>query len=934
MKGHMLRSALAALTLAAACAAHAAGPLFVCEDHTPAKLPGAGLLTLNLDQGNLGTRTNAQAAAIIGNAIASWNSVGRGNWATAEVSRGADLAQDITFANYTQYVGNFNDGVNPVVYDNDGAIIDALMGAGASDSLLGVWGTTIKSSSPCELGEAQMVLNGKLAMSDATLTSVVTKNIGFFMGLDQAQLDGSQAQSQANYPVMYPFPYRTAPGVHLDDLTSLMALYPGDLANPKTTFGILRGTFVAADGTPILGANIWAENLNTNQIVTSPSDYLGRGNGEFRLFLTQGLYRLHAEAIEPGFQVGRWARHAADLSYQAPLYNGSTPMAPVHSTTMFVMVPACEASATFRLDGTLTMGEICIRPLEITSPANGSTLGGTRVTFQWSQAVGPITETYLSVGTTPGGSQIYSQFLGTSQLQKEVGGIPIDGRAIYVRLMSYIQGQWHVRDYAYTAATNIGPFPSEMANPLPDFPLQSSEVTFSWTTGTHVTSRTLSVGITPGGTEFYGPTEQGTALSRTVSNLPQDGTIVWVRFTQIFGGVQMDQDFAYQTLFLASPSWISSPPRGSTLSSTTTFFWVTGAGVEERYFSLGSVPGGTDIYGGYQGGAVTRTVSGIPQDGRTLYARLSSWLRGEWRSFDYTFVAAGSAPLPPIKSNLTSPTQGVILPGSTVTWQWDAGRGVTERYFSVGTSPGASDIYGGYQGAALSRTLSNVPTNGATIYATLSSWVNGGWQASSATYSANGTGPVPLAPTKSEITSPADGSTLTGSLILQWSVGSVVAERYLMVGTAPGASDIYGGYQGTALSRTISNLPAQASVYVTLSSWVNGGWEPSSRTYSTMAGEPAPSSEPASVLTSPAGSFTLGGPSETFAWTAGAGVTERYLMVGTTSGGSQIYAGYQGAALSRVVPAMPAAGTRIYVRLMSYVDGAWLVRDREYTVGP
>jgi hypothetical protein len=90
----------------------------------------------------------------------------------------------------------------------------------------------------------------------------------------------------------------------------------------------------------------------------------------------------------------------------------------------------------------------------------------------------------------------------------------------------------------------------------------------------------------------------------------------------------------------------------------------------------------------------------------------------------------------------------------------------------------------------------------------------------------------------------------------------------------------------------------------------------------------------ASVLTQPAGNFTLGAPSETFAWTAGTGVTERYLMVGTTSGGSQIYAGYQGSALSRVVPAMPGPGTRIYVRLMSYVDGSWLVRDREYTVGP
>jgi hypothetical protein len=78
----------------------------------------------------------------------------------------------------------------------------------------------------------------------------------------------------------------------------------------------------------------------------------------------------------------------------------------------------------------------------------------------------------------------------------------------------------------------------------------------------------------------------------------------------------------------------------------------------------------------------------------------------------------------------------------------------------------------------------------------------------------------------------------------------------------------------------------------------------------------------------------VGYPAATFSWTAGTGVTERYFMVGTTRGGSEIYAGYQGAALSRTVFTMPNGGITIYVRLMSYIEGSWVVKDYTYLAEP
>jgi hypothetical protein len=59
-------------------------------------------------------------------------------------------------------------------------------------------------------------------------------------------------------------------------------------------------------------------------------------------------------------------------------------------------------------------------------------------------------------------------------------------------------------------------------------------------------------------------------------------------------------------------------------------------------------------------------------------------------------------------------------------------------------------------------------------------------------------------------------------------------------------------------------------------------------------------------------------------------VLERYLMVGTTPGGLQVYAAYQGALLSRNVSGLPTNGSTVYVRLLSWIGSDWVVSDSSY----
>ena len=68
------------------------------------------------------------------------------------------------------------------------------------------------------------------------------------------------------------------------------------------------------------------------------------------------------------------------------------------------------------------------------------TTGGTGVAQYW-----------LTVGTTAGGNNVYTQDQGTN-LSAAVMGLPTTGSTIYVRLWSLADGTWQYHDYIYTAA--------------------------------------------------------------------------------------------------------------------------------------------------------------------------------------------------------------------------------------------------------------------------------------------------------------------------------------------------------------------------------------------------------------------------------------------------------------------------------------------------
>jgi hypothetical protein len=280
-------------------------------------------------------------------------------------------------------------------------------------------------------------------------------------------------------------------------------------------------------------------------------------------------------------------------------------------------------------------------------------------------------------------------------------------------------------------------------------------------------------------------------------------------------------------------------------------------------------------------------------------------------------VASGAA-------NISSPTDGSTLTGSSVTFTWNAGVGATQYRLWVGTTAGGKDLYNESAGTALSTTVSGLPLDGSAVYVRINSYIAGSWEYRDYTYTAGTATPAAM-------TTPAsDGDNITGpSYTFQWDSGTAVSQYRLWVGTTVGGKDLYNQSTGTTQQATVNTLPLSGTVYVRLNSYIGGSWQHNDYSYSitgsTLAAMTAPASD----------GDTLTGSSYTFQWNAGTGPTKYNLWVGTGEMTSPtdpdiLFKSGSTTSLSATVTGLPTDGSTVYVKLWSLV-GSWQSRSYTYT---
>ncbi|MGB0009537.1 MAG: IPT/TIG domain-containing protein [Candidatus Sulfotelmatobacter sp.] len=281
-----------------------------------------GQVNYYTDQGDLSPiLPNSTANAFVANAFLQWSSV---SVAAITVTSPGQLAEDVNGSNIAV---DSNGTVtapaditpaataNPVgiVYDYDGSVTDALLGAGAGGTSQCFWnavyGGPDNFNTSANFLHALVVINGQCALQPAQLTDVeyrLVRVLGNVLGLGWSQLNLNvstgdphpTADDYAGFPVMhymdsincvpitvcYPNPYQLAP----DDIAALSRLYP-PATSPSNTARIHGSVYFldhfGAEGQPMQGVNVFARwidpstGLPSHQYsVSSVSGFVFTGN--------------------------------------------------------------------------------------------------------------------------------------------------------------------------------------------------------------------------------------------------------------------------------------------------------------------------------------------------------------------------------------------------------------------------------------------------------------------------------------------------------------------------------------------------------------------------------------------------------------------------------------------------------------------------------
>ena len=122
-----------------------------------------------------------------------------------------------------------------------------------------------------------------------------------------------------------------------------------------------------------------------------------------------------------------------------------------------------------------------------------------------------------------------------------VNNMPCDGRPLYGQVWTHSGGSWHSPGrYNFTAWGACG----RLTTPSPGATLPGSTVAFNWNAGTGVMAYWLDVGTVLGQGNLFGA-NVGTALSQAVTDIPTNGSVIYVQLWSQIGGVWYPNRYSY-----------------------------------------------------------------------------------------------------------------------------------------------------------------------------------------------------------------------------------------------------------------------------------------------------------------------------------------------------------------------------------------------------
>jgi len=252
-----------------------------------------------------------------------------------------------------------------------------------------------------------------------------------------------------------------------------------------------------------------------------------------------------------GATVSQWWLYAGSTEGSRNYYDSGSDLGGALSTTV-TGLPTDGSQVYIRLwykvgatwlsiDEQYTAASIFAFPT-INSPEPGDVLAGSSVVFDWQANGAAVDNWWIYAGSALGSRNYYDSSNLFSSTSTTVTGT--NGSAVYIRLWYQVGSTWLFIDEQYTAAGVVS-LPT-ITSPAPGTNLAGSSVVFDWqANGESVDNWWIYAGSSVGASNYYDSGNLFGSTSTTVTELPTDGSDVYIRLWYQVGTTWFSIDEQY-----------------------------------------------------------------------------------------------------------------------------------------------------------------------------------------------------------------------------------------------------------------------------------------------------------------------------------------------------------------------------------------------------